>query len=44
MVRYERRGRYRLDTLIVRHGADAPERVIVPEPDCYLARSTPPWG
>jgi len=29
--RCERRGRYRLDTLIARHGADAPVRVIVPE-------------
>jgi len=29
--RCERRGRYRLDTLIARHGADAGVRVIVPE-------------
>jgi len=29
--RCERRGRYRLDNLIVRHGADAGVRVIVPE-------------
>ena len=29
--RCERRGRYRLDALIARHGADAPVRVIVPE-------------
>jgi len=29
--RCERRGRYRLDTLIARHGADAGARVIVPE-------------
>jgi hypothetical protein len=28
--RCERRGRYRLDNLIARHGADAPVRVIVP--------------
>jgi len=27
--RCERRGRYRLDTLIARHGTDAPVRVIV---------------
>ena len=30
-ARGERRGRYRLDTLIARHGADAGVRVIVPE-------------
>ena len=29
--RCERRGRYRLDNLITRHGADAGVRVIVPE-------------
>ena len=29
--RCERRGRYRLDTLIARHGADPGARVIVPE-------------
>jgi len=29
--RCERRGRYRLDNLIARHGAGAPVRVIVPE-------------
>jgi hypothetical protein len=29
--RCERRGRYRLDTLIARHGANAGVRVIVPE-------------
>lgn len=29
--RCERRGRYRLDTLIARHGAGAGVRVIVPE-------------
>ena len=29
--RCERRGRYRLDNLIARHGADAGARVIVPE-------------
>jgi hypothetical protein len=29
--RCERRSRYRLDTLIARHGADAGVRVIVPE-------------
>jgi len=28
--RCERRGRYRLDGLIARHGADTPVRVIVP--------------
>jgi hypothetical protein len=30
-TRCERRGRYRLDTLISRYGADAGVRVIVPE-------------
>lgn len=29
--RCQRRGRYRLDTLIARRSADAPVRVIVPE-------------
>jgi len=29
--RCDRRGRYRLDNLIARHGADAPVRVIVPQ-------------
>jgi len=29
--RCERHGRYRLDNLIARHGADAPVRVVVPE-------------
>jgi len=28
--RCDRRGRYRLDTLIARHGANAPVRIIVP--------------
>ena len=39
--RCERRGRYRLDNLIARHGADAPMRVIVPEltADCPLRES-----
>lgn len=30
-TRCERRGRYRLDTLVARHGADAGVRAIVPE-------------
>jgi hypothetical protein len=36
--RCKRRGRYRLDTLIGRHGADAGVRVIVPEltADCAV--------
>jgi hypothetical protein len=40
--RCERRERYRLDTLIARHGADAPLRVIVPEltADCPQRDST----
>ena len=29
--RFERRGRYRPDTLIARHGADAGARIILPE-------------
>jgi len=37
--RCERRGRYRLDKLIARHGADAAVRVIVPE----LTADCPQW-
>ena len=40
--RCERRGRYRLDNLIARHGADAPVRVLVPKltADCLRRDST----
>jgi len=42
--RCERRGRYRLDSLIARHGADALVRIIVPDltADCPQRASPAP--